>query len=256
MKLRLLMAAVLAAAALPAHAGWRDSPIDVRVLDRNSGAQLPLYHHRGRHYVEGRPGRAYDIQLRNRSADRWLAVTSVDGVNVVTGETASVDQAGYVLSPYGSTRIDGWRKSLSQVAAFTFTALPDSYAARTGRPHDVGVIGVAMFREKRAPCCRGLPRPESRKSAPAPMAEGESRRSMDADSASPQERLGTGHGPRHGSSAQHTQFERVSDRPDQVIELYYDSRENLIAQGVIPRPHYGWAPSPNPFPASSFVPDP
>ena len=44
--------------------------------------------------------------------------------------------------------IDGWRKSMDEVAAFYFTALPDSYAARTGRPDNVGVIGVALFREE------------------------------------------------------------------------------------------------------------
>ena len=38
----------------------------------------------------------------------------------------------------------------------TSRACADSYAARTGRPHDVGVIGVALFREHRPhyACCR------------------------------------------------------------------------------------------------------
>ena len=47
--------------------------------------------------------------------------------------------------------IAGWRKNLARTAAFYFTELPDSYAARTGRPDHVGVIGVAVFRERVAP---------------------------------------------------------------------------------------------------------
>ena len=40
---------------------------------------------------------------------------------------------------------------LNEVAAFYFTQLPDSYAARTDRPDNVGVIGVAVFREYQPP---------------------------------------------------------------------------------------------------------
>ena len=80
-----------------------------------------------------------------------LAVVSVDGVNVVSGKTASIDQGGYVLNPYQTVDITGWRKSYSSVAALVFSSPYDSYAARTGRPGNVGVIGVAVFRELRRP---------------------------------------------------------------------------------------------------------
>ncbi len=120
--------------------------------DRSSGMMLPLYRHEGRLYVAGEPHHEYELRIRNYSGGRLLAVGSVDGVNVLSGETASPEQGGYVLDAYGSVSIAGWRKSLQRIAAFYFTALPDSYAARTGRPDDVGVIGVALFRE-RAPCC-------------------------------------------------------------------------------------------------------
>jgi hypothetical protein len=59
--------------------------------------------------------------------------------------------------------IGGWRKSMSEVAAFVFTALPESYAARTGRPGNVGVIGVAVFREYQPP------RPPVSLQQPAPL---------------------------------------------------------------------------------------
>ncbi|MBL0163667.1 MAG: hypothetical protein IPP82_08530 [Xanthomonadales bacterium] len=75
-------------------------------------------------------------------------VLSVDGVNAVSGETASANQSGYVLDAWESTEINGWRKNLDEVAQFNFTSLPDSYAAQTGRPANVGVIGVAVFTER------------------------------------------------------------------------------------------------------------
>jgi len=95
-----------------------------------------------------RPGNEYAIRIRNCSDRRVLAVVSVDGVNVVTGETAAPEQSGYVIEPYGYVTIEGWRKSLERTAAFYFSDPGDAYATRTGRPDDLGVIGVALFRER------------------------------------------------------------------------------------------------------------
>ncbi|HWG29200.1 MAG TPA: hypothetical protein VN676_01505 [Steroidobacteraceae bacterium] len=120
---------------------------DVAVVDRDTGATLTPHYFHGEYWIAGTPGARYAIEIRNRVAGRLLAVTSVDGVNVVTGETAGWGQNGYVLSSGQHCQIIGWRKSDAEVAAFTFTALPDSYAALTGRPASVGVIGVALFRE-------------------------------------------------------------------------------------------------------------
>jgi hypothetical protein len=121
---------------------------DINVTDRSTSATLPVYLHRGEYWVAGTPGAKYAIDIRNASERRVLAVTSVDGVNVVSGETASTAQTGYVFSPYQRYGITGWRKNNDSVAAFEFTASPNSYAERTGRPRDVGVIGVALFRER------------------------------------------------------------------------------------------------------------
>ena len=101
-------------------------------------------------------------------------MVSVDGVNVITGQTADPSQSGYVLSPRGGLDILGWRKNLSQTAAFYFTALPDSYAARTGRPDNVGVIGVALFRRKAQPL--PLPQPYGQVAPSAPRSAGIAKR--------------------------------------------------------------------------------
>ena len=226
-------------------------PVDIEVLDRKTGRILPMYWHDGDRHIAGEPGREYEIRLRNRDECRVLAVTSVDGVNVISGRTASPAQSGYVLDSWDLVEIDGWRKSMDEVAAFYFTALPDSYAARTGRPDDVGVIGIALFRERVALNLRRDDRawPDS----PAPAAEASSGA---AKSAPEEERLGTGHGRRLDSGAVYTSFDRASSTPDEVVRIYYDSRRNLVARGILPQPYDRYArQQPDPFPAG-FVPDP
>ena len=143
---RILAAALLGSmTAAPALAGRL---ADVTVYDSGAGRVLPVHAHHGRSYIVGQPGHEYQIRIRNRTGAEILAVVSVDGVNAVSGETAGWNQTGYVLAPYQTLTIKGWRKSLKRVAAFYFTEHANSYAARTGRPHNVGVIGVALFRKR------------------------------------------------------------------------------------------------------------
>jgi|GEM_PF-48340 len=275
-------------ATVPAHAVGR--LMDVNVIDRDSGTQLPVYRHDGQWWVAGRPGARYAIQIRNATRARLLGVMSVDGVNIITGETASWDQSGYALSSGNSTRILGWRKSHDEVASFNFTALPNSYAARTGRPDNVGVIGVAVYRERPpvslseskplppAPIS-GTAAPVPRTRIPAVGAAPPSQTSATADTATARaagqaqgraatqastepkdaEHLGTGHGARERSQVTDTTFARLSSQPDEVITIRYDSCENLVTLGVTtvgacPRP------KPRPFPESDsnrrFTPDP
>jgi hypothetical protein len=134
---------------------------DVSVFDRAENRILPVYRHQGRNYVVGHPEREYQVRVRNRTGREVLAVVSVDGVNVVTGETAGWEQSGYVFAPYQSSDIRGWRKSMRRIAAFFFTEHENAYATRTGRPDNVGVIGVAVFHKKHEPAAR-IDRPSPR----------------------------------------------------------------------------------------------
>jgi hypothetical protein len=226
----------------------------IEVVDRTNGTRLPVYWYRGERWIAGTPGHRYAIAVRNRSDGRVLTVIAVDGVNAVSGETASWGQTGYVLDPGRSFDIRGWRKSQERVAAFEFTALDNSYAARTGRPENVGVIGVAVFREAPRPAAVAPPAAaQSKGESGAPARErDEAVASNRADS-----RLGTGHGRSETSVVSYTDFERARSSPDEVVTIRYDSRENLLAMGVIPQPRLP-APVPNPFPnsESGFVPDP
>ena len=239
-----------------ASAHWPISRVSVEIFDRNEGTVLPVYSYQGRRFVVGKPGNEYSIRVRNTGSQRVLAVMSVDGVNIITGDTASPAQSGYVLGPYETAEIAGWRKDMSRTAAFYFTALPDSYAARTGRPENVGVIGVAVFAERRLVTMGGgfkePHRAEGERSAASPMP------AMPLDSsAQAKSQLGTGHGRNESSNAQYTTFERASDTPNEIIAIYYDSYENLLAQGVPIGPPPVARYRPQPFPDyGRFVPDP
>ena len=247
-----LLLVLLSVCSPPTYAG---ALADVELYDRSAGIALPLIEHEGRVYVPGEPHHEYELHIRSHSNGRLLAIGSVDGVNVLSGETAAPDQGGYVLDAWGSVSIAGWRKSLQRVAAFYFTALPDSYAARTGRPDNVGVIGVALFRE-RPPCCALIDQPMRRAQAPMMPAPAAAPSTDSMAKAAPEaaERLGTGHGRSEYSAAYETRFERNSPTPDEIISIYYDSRSNLIAQGIVAGPRLAQR-TPLPFPGG-FVPDP
>jgi hypothetical protein len=268
---------------------------DVEIIDRETGSVLPMYRSHGEYWVAGRPGARYSIMIQNHRGERILAVTAVDGINVISGETGAWSQSGYVFSPGESYEIAGWRKSNAEIAAFNFTAADNSYAQRTGRPANVGVIGVALFLERPA----RFPNYEARDRLSEQSGYPENRLQGGADSAAraappifagtapasapptlaglvppapkseeiqpyaaqsytaPAQKLGTGHGAREVSYVQDTTFDRLSSTPNELIKIRYDSYENLVAMGVVPtRP--AWQ-RPNPFPDSSlprYVPDP
>jgi hypothetical protein len=232
----------------------------VTIIDRSSGVELTPHLYRGEYWVAGTPGANYAIEIRNRIGERILAVTSVDGVNVISGATAGWNQTGYVFDPGEGYQVTGWRKSDAEVAAFTFTASPNSYAERTGRPANIGIIGVAVFRERQPqpvyvpPAITASPAPADTARASKPSALN----STTSPSPASEPKLGTGHGEREVSYASHTEFSRMQPEPNEVIRIRYDSLENLVAMGVVERPH-PVPPITNPFPASTaeqYVPDP
>jgi len=226
------------------------SVTDIEIVNRTTGEHLLTYRHEGQLWIAGKPGDRYAINVINKTGGRMLSVVSVDGINVVSGETATQNQRGYVLSPRGAVEIAGWRKSERDVAAFYFTAVEDSYAGRTSRPDNVGVIGVAAFREYQEPV--SAPAQEMSAAASAPM---RSRNEAADKAASPmaERRLGTGHGERVYSPTQQVDFKRASNAPDETITVRYDSYARLVARGIIPSPRR--YKSPNAFPGN-YVPDP
>jgi hypothetical protein len=277
----------LAATAAGAAQTWDwGEPVGLAVVDWATGQELPVWTHDGHLYVPGQPGARYALRMDNRTDRRVLVVMSVDGINIITGQTASYDQSGYVLDPHQSYDVTGWRKSDSEVAAFSFAPLPQSYAARTGRPGNVGVIGMAVFRERTplrplaaespplaappvvrraTPLAKPVPAPLSVPAPPPPpsaqevVVTGSRIAKGTAGSEAPDEKLGTAHGAREWSSVTTVSFVRETPYPSRELQIEYDTYANLVARGVIPVGRT-YQPPPRAFPApprgERYVPDP
>lgn len=263
----LLLAAAITMAGLGTAAAAHADPVDLAVVDRDTGRPMKVWRHEGRLYVAGRPGARYALKVTNNTGDRVLVVLSVDGVNIITGETAGYDQRGYIFGPGESYDLTGWRKSDREVAAFLFAPLPRSYAALTGRPGNVGVIGMAVFREKRVSPPPPVSQdraygPRTRAGAPAPPAAMRAAPSAQEDASDEmvvtaqrrEEKLGTGHGRIEESVITIVPFVRATAYPQYVRRIDYDSYDNLVSVGVI-RPK-----GPQPFPGQpdrrGYAPDP
>ena len=146
-------AGVSAMAAQSGRSDWYDnvfpvgmSRLTVRLLDER-GAPLPSTRAGGRSYVVGEYGQRYVIQIQNQTGNRVEAVATVDGLDVIDGRPGSYPKNGYVIGPWATIQIDGFRRSSDTVAAFRFGSVAESYAERKGEGRNVGVIGVALFDE-------------------------------------------------------------------------------------------------------------
>ena len=158
----------------------------------------------------------------------------------------------------------------------------------SGCADDVGVIRAALFREK-PPTVSNFALPPSvpygrrdssgtgaemrecaeAPAAPAALADPSGSLSAAGRAAAeirapapqqPEKKVGTGHGAREAAWVEYTAFQRAQDAPDapdEVITVACDSRENLVAMGVIREPRV--PPRPRPFPGQpeiGYAPDP
>lgn len=242
--------------------------------------------HHGTRYVLGEYGERYSIRVSNRS-DLWTeAVVTVDGRDVLNGSSGSYTNRGYLIAPYGSIDIDGFRVSTSEVAAFRFTSAGDSYAGRVDGGKNAGVVGVAFFPEARPARHAYLPKDERPTPYPRKYGFDDGPRGGDdvAESAPPaadaatesggraksttgsgyayrppreSQNLGTQYGERRWSSVTEVDFRRAnSNSPASVLKIRYDDRAGLLSKGIeIPWREY--VPPPPPYvPPYRFVPPP
>ncbi len=127
------------------------------------GVPARTFLHAGETYILGHEGSRYVLRIHNRSGRRIEAVASVDGLDVIDGKAADfAHKRGYLVPAYGYVDVDGWRLSEREAAAFRFSPVSESYAAKTGSARNVGVIGVAVFPER-------VPRPIEPVYVPAPQ---------------------------------------------------------------------------------------
>jgi hypothetical protein len=223
----------------------QSGPFRVELID-GRGSLLPTFERAGRTYVLGQHGDRYRVRIANPTSQRVEVVVSVDGRDAVDGGPARFEKAGYVLPPWGEVVVDGFRLSMRDVAAFRFSTVAGSYAALRGHARDVGVIGVAVFRELAPPPPRPVlrrpssepPYNESRDqrssagkgdgAAAAPSAQGSRSRSADEDRPG----LGTGFGERRYNPVTTVQFRRARATPDYVLAVRYDDHDGLLALGI------------------------
>ena len=263
------------------------APYDVQVLTAD-GTALPTYAAHGRFYVEGSRAERYVIRITNPTARRIEAVVTVDGLDVIDGENGDLRKRGYVVPPYGETRVEGFRTSPDDVATFRFSAVDDSYAGAKGKPRNVGVIAVALFEEaaairpqiivgERAPARPRYERDDRRDddrapagaankatAAPAPRdaAPNGSSSGPGAElSAAQRPGLGTEFGEQRGSAVSFTRFVRAPGRPVAIAELRYNDAAGLMALGIAVQPwpdadELGLRETANPFPGDRFAQPP
>lgn len=121
--------------------------ITIAIKDAN-GNNLEAAKVGDRTLVIGQAGQRYSIVLTNHTGHRFESVVTVDGLDVINGKPGTAENRGYVLLPFATLEIEGFRQSTSSVAAFRFASVGESYAAQTGSARNVGVIGAAFFAER------------------------------------------------------------------------------------------------------------
>ena len=124
-----------------------DGALVVSVIDE-SGYAMSSTQVGSKRYVVGQPGQRYKLVVQNNSSQRFEVVASVDGLDVIDGQAASFVKRGYIVDPWSSITVDGWRTGNDSVAAFRFSGMEDSYADRKGDGRNIGVIGFAFFHER------------------------------------------------------------------------------------------------------------
>jgi hypothetical protein len=124
--------------------------MNVRVRDK----VLPKAYQNGRWYVAALKDQDYQLVFTCPPSERYMVVCSVDGLNVVTGKSASARDTGYVID-HGSITIPGYWLGNGHYAKFHFGPSNNSYAAKMGTPDNTGVIAVKFFDEYKPPVPAG-----------------------------------------------------------------------------------------------------
>jgi hypothetical protein len=237
LKFLLVMALVLFFAA-PACAHRSGGKVDVEIVPDNGGlfSKIPFRDyfsgqtHIIKKYLEARRGENYSIVVRNTMPERIGIVIAVDGRNIISGKKSYLknNEMMYIVGPDDFVKLEGWRTDDSAVHKFYFTDVTDSYSVRTfGDTSAMGVIGVAVFREKDRPAMfhdRTLG-----ESSPAPSAGAPSESSSKRYKS---ESAGTGFGDRKYSPVVRVEFAPESI-PIEKILLKYEWRDILCKKGLL-----------------------
>ncbi|NNP76369.1 hypothetical protein A7P54_08040 [Acinetobacter sp. Ac_3412] len=124
------------------------------------------------YYLSAKDGQSYQLKYENHTDNTYEVVASVDGIDVLDGSAASRNNAGYVLHPHSEITIEGFRKSDSAVASFTFSKPEDAYAANSdnGLIQNTGIIGTAIYQVESLKSADAAAEEKPSKYAPPPKA--------------------------------------------------------------------------------------
>ncbi|MBI5639426.1 MAG: hypothetical protein HZA17_03275 [Nitrospirae bacterium] len=231
-----IVSAVWLLSAVPGYTHGRGA-VEVDVVSENGEILRIIPHtsyeagqtHLIKRYLEAKKGQNYSIVVRNNTPDRIGLVIAVDGRNIINGSASNLrsTEAMYIVNPYDSERLNGWRTDRNTAHQFYFTEPADSYSIRTFDDSSaMGVIAVAAFRER----VHHRPHEErSMKKAPAPAA-GAPSRSKDRDALS--EAAGTGFGEERYSPVVTVAFEPEGTAFSKTL-IKYEWREVLCKKGIL-----------------------
>jgi hypothetical protein len=201
----------------------------------------PIWLRNGENFIEGVPGKRYEIVVSSRSYNRIEVVMSVDGIDIQDGETASISKKGLVIPTYSTYTFNGRRISLEETATFRFGTPEQSYAAKTGRPNNIGLIGLAIYSEYESPKPTSLIKDFNKYPGYDIYCRSGGEHALKSVGGS----LGTTFGERRVDRVGTTTFTR-SVLPPVVVTIRYESAETLQQLGI---PMQVPISRPNPFPA-------
>jgi hypothetical protein len=224
----------------------------------------------GKKWVEARNKTKFVIEVKNNSYNKVLSVVSVDGLSVLDGKRATLENPnGYVIDPHSNIKINGWRTSLSDVREFVFTSnKKETYSHKLGADErNIGVIGFAFYKQKinyswsYSPStffnnpykidyttCGATYNSNTAYTVNSSCAENtKSYPKVELNSMS----MGTKQGTKIEDKAITVDID-FEDTPFIIDAIYYDSRENLIKKGIIKKEVQGL---PQPFAQTGFCPD-
>jgi len=244
--------------ASPACAHHRGGNVNVRIVPDKGGqfTTIPFENyfsgktHIIKKYLEAQKGENYSIVIRNTMGERIGIVVAVDGRNIISGKKSYLkkNEMMYIVGPYGSVKLEGWRTDDDTVHKFYFTDVHDSYSVRTfGDKSAMGVISVAVFLEKDRPAIFFDKTLREESHAPPAGSRGKSDSKSYGD-----ESAGTGFG-----DGRYSPVVRVNFEPERIahekILVKYEWRDVLCKKGLLKCWHeednrlwdeYGYAPFP------------
>jgi len=228
-----------------------------------NGNPITEYSKNNKIYVEGRKGSKYTLKIHNGTSSSILAVATVDGLSVMDGKPGNIRKSGgYILSPYRTINIDGWRTSLETTRAFEFSDNKSSYSNKTGQGRkNIGVIGLACFYEVPKVTVNTVwqqwPTYNYNWSDTIPIGGTQSRGLTKGSSETLSDEvvavaaaasIGTAMGEEQQSNVVEANFDRQGS-PFATFVFYYHDRRKLKQLGIIPHTNYN--ATPNPFPQNS-----